>query len=478
MRPIVLTRGRRLAAKWQSIQRAALAVVVLSQRDEDRNERLWYFPTSLFEELQTLAPQGSVEAALKDQTRVESAYRRFGNASITVTWKALTALMAGTGEAPAASRDVIRGLSEFQSADGAYGSKVPRQHGHTINDCARHTAMALLIHMDFGEDRTPGAIMARFERPVRWLLGPAALGSGGWAFEQSSRSQQEGLGGTSTVACIMALARFVTVCGEGPLQANGLLGLIKDKLSLSLGALASSRTASGLWDLRNEGLPTETRVAESAYIISGIRYAINNGELLSLVNDASNVLLDMQRGLLDVGTPLEQGWPAESGGLSVSLAATVCALHALSDLKPEQLRDKDRKLILSAEERLVRDIVRDNAWEFLRSWDWATLVELASHKVGPVPALDLSRLSGALTKVSAAKANGRVSPATLRGVPTEARAAVRYCLTRGLRVPLRDTPSSKLRSASGEFVRKSGWVVWTVLISAAVGFLLSKLSLK
>jgi hypothetical protein len=478
MQPSIFAKEGRILGKWKRVQGAALSVVALSQRDEDPSERLWYLPTSLFEELQTLAPPGSVEAKARDEVHVDRAYRRFGYPSITVSWKALAAIATATSARPAAAREVIRGLKEFQSPDGAYGSKVPRQHGHTINECARHTAMALLIQMDFGEDQTPASLIARFERPISWLLGPAALPEGGWAFEQSVRSQQEGLGGTSTVACIMALSRFAAICGPATLKAKGVYELIQEQVSKSLRALAAHRTSSGTWDLRNEGLPTETRVAESAYIVSGIRYAVRAGALASLDEEAPEILRDMQEGLLQVGLPLERGWPAEAAGLSVSPSATICALHALSDLKPHNLDTKERQLVAAAETRLLEELGRDNIWEFLRTWDWATLAELSSARVGPIGLSEWSKLYSTIVSVKQAKDASRLSRAVLRRLPMAARMAARYCLTRGLSIPLRDTLSSKMRSASSEFMQKSAWAAWTTLIGIVVGFLLSKLNLK
>src|ERR1700685_3882388 len=84
-------------SEWRRIQRAALAVTCLSQRDEDSDERLWYFPSSLFEELQTLAPPASNEARLKAPPSSQASFRRFGNPSITVSWKALLAIETATG---------------------------------------------------------------------------------------------------------------------------------------------------------------------------------------------------------------------------------------------------------------------------------------------------------------------------------------------------------------------------------------------
>lgn len=320
-----LTRRRGIEAKWKPIQKAALTVTLLSQRDEDREERLWYFPASLFEELQTLAPADSDEAGSKAKPLSQAAYGRFGNPSITVSWKALVAIEAATGARPVASRDVIRDLAGFQSPDGAYGSKVPRHPGFTINDCARHTAMALLIQMSFGNEQSPIATYSKFERPVRWLVGKAALPEGGWAFEQSERSQSQGLGATSTVACIMALSKFVQMCGRGELEKDGLYTLIKDKVAQSFHALVTANI-SGTWDLRNEGLPFETRVAESSYIISGVRHAIRHAALSELAPRSAQMLRELQFDLLSVGIPLAHGWPSEVGGLTISLAATACAL--------------------------------------------------------------------------------------------------------------------------------------------------------
>ena len=474
----IVTSGSTLEARWKRIQKAALTVTLLSQRDEDSNERLWYFPASLFEELQTLAPPDSLEAGSKAKPLSQAAFGRFGNPSITVSWKALVAIEAVTGSRPVASREVIPDLVHFQSPDGAYGSKVPRHPGYTytINDCARHTAMALLIQMSFGSEQSSTSILGKFERLVRWLVGPAGLEEGGWAFEQSERSQKQGLGPTSTASCIMALSKFVQMCDRENLP-HDLYELIRQKVVRSLAALVETST-SGTWDLRNEGLPLETRVAESAYIISCIRHAIRHGALEELEPQSMDILRKLQLGLISVGVPLKHGWPSGIGGLSISPAATVCALHALSDLDIQELPNEARELLGAAEQRMLSDVCRDNGWEFLRGWDWATLAELSIVKIGPMSPFESNKLFKKVSAVKVARSHGHLNRFVLRGLPAESRMPVEYCLTRGQRVAMNETMASKFRASTAEFLKKSSWSVWTTLVGIAVLFLLSKFGLK
>jgi hypothetical protein len=468
-------RARRL---WKSIQLSAVTVLVLSRRDEEQNERLWYLPASRFEELQTLAPPGSEESKAKATFVPGSAFRKFGNPSITVSWKALAAIETATGTRPIEAREVIRDIAEFQSPAGAYGSKIVRKdQNFSINENARHTAMALLVQMLFGADQGPVSIFSRFERLVRWMVSETVfLPGGGWSFEQSEVSKRQGLGATSTIACLMALCQFVKMCNRDQLEESGLFALIQDKVALSLQALVRART-SGIWDLRNEGLPLETRTAESAYVISGVRYAIRFGALAELTSgliDAEKALRELQMDLVAVALPLGHGWPADVGGLSVSPAATICSLHALLGFPVQQLPAEQRSLINAAEERMLTDIRRDNGWEFLRTWDWATLAEISTAKIGPLARPEWNELLKSIAAVREAKSNGRLSKSVLRHLPVESRLPLRYCLTRGGAISLHDNLLANITSSSTEFIKRSSWGAWTAVISFFVGLLLAK----
>jgi hypothetical protein len=464
--------------QWRQIQLAALSVLTLSRRDEEPNERLWYHPASRFEELQTLAPPGSEEIKAKAQFVPDRAFRKFGNASITVSWKALIAIETATDIRPIESREVIEDIAKFQSATTAnYGSKIHRKdRNFSINENARHTAMALLVQMSFGEDQGPVTIFSRFERPVQWLITEAILPDGGWQFEQSEASKKQGIGATSTIACLMALCQFVKICNRAELKEAGLFEPIRDKVNLSLRALTAARV-NGIWDLRNEGLAPETRIAESAYVVSGLRHAIRFGGLTELADgiiDVQQILRQLQLDLLSIAIPLGQGWPADVGGLSISPAATICSLHALSDLPLEGLPREMCALISAAEERILTDIRRDNGWEFLRTWDWATLAELSTAKIGPLAPSDWRALLKNIAAVHEAKSLGQLSKSVLRRLPPESISAVQYCLTRGGAISLRDSAASNITNSIAEFLKRSGWGLWTAVISFFVGLLLAK----
>jgi len=467
-----------LQTRWKPIQLAALSVLNLSRRDEETDERLWYFPVSRFEELQTLAPRNSKEWRTKAQFKPGTAYRKFGNCSITVSWKALIAIEATTGMRPAEASEVIRDLTGFQSPKGNYGSKAPRKDNNvTVIENARHTAMALLVQMLFGSDQGSANLFARLERPVRWLVSDTvALPSGGWSFDQSEESKQQGLGATSTIACIMALSQFVKICCREKLETVGLFDVIRQKVIQALPELVVSRT-DRIWDFRNEGLSSETRTAESAYVISGLRFAIQRGALLELVSpqlDASQILRSLQMDLLSIAAPLERGWPADVGGLSVAPAATICSLHALSDLSRANVPIEKYEIISAAEERMLSDLRRDSGWEFLRTWDWATLAEIATARVGPITYYESNTLMKRIAKVRDAKLSGRLSMLTLRHLHPDSRKPVRYCLTRGEAVPLKDSFAAVVMKVGSAFIQKSGFAVWSAIISFVVALILAK----
>jgi hypothetical protein len=463
---------------WKHLQLAALSVLSLSRRDDQPNERLWYYPASRFEELQSLAPPGSEEFKAKAQFEPNNAFRKFGNASITVSWKALTAIEAATGMRPAQSSEIAQDVAEFRSpTTGNYGSKVYRKEGNfTINENARHTAMALLTQMSFGTDQKPATTFSRFERPVRWLITNAILPDGGWAFEQTEESKRDGLGATSTIAGLMALSQFVKNCGRHKLIEAELFNPIREEVILSLRKLIAARK-NGIWDLSNEGLPPETRVAESAYVISGLRHAIrygNLGELVDGVIDVEEILRRFQLDLLSIAVPLGYGWPANIGGLSISPAATICSLHAVCDLPPAMMTVEMRDLVQRADERLLADVRRDNGWEFLRTWDWATLAELTTARIGPVSLSEWRALSKGIAAVRDAKRLGRLSTSVLRRVPAEGRLAVHYCLTRGGTISVRHSLTSHVADAALELLKRTGWGIWTAGIGFFVGILLAK----
>jgi hypothetical protein len=467
-----------LKRRWRPFQLAALALVLLSRRDDEPDERLWYFPSSQFEELQTLAPPGSEEAKYKASPMSGTAFRRFGNASVTVSWKSLVAIESAIGLRPVDAREVIRDLSGFQSPAGLYGSKRRRKDGVvSINENARHTAMSLLVQMHFGEDRAPTSIYARFRRQIDWLLNEAMLPDGGWPFEQTEESKKEGLGATSTTACLMAISQFEKLCRLRESDQRVLPSNLCENVTRSVKALLDAR-ADGIWDLRNEGLPLETRVAESAYIISGIRHAMKFGALSSLVDerlDMRAVLRALQSDLLSLAMPFGRGWPANIGGLSISSAATICALHAISGIEPSELNPAERELISNSENHVITSLTRDNGWELLRTWDWATLAEYASVKIGPLSSKEWSSFAKKIGSVRRAHMSGRLTPYVLYKVPSVSRSAVVYCLTRGRGLTAHHAIRPRVVSSFLEFAGKSFWVSWAAGISFVTGLILARL---
>jgi hypothetical protein len=331
----------------------------------------------------------------------------------------------------------------------------------------------LLIQMSFGHEQSAHAILTKFETPIRWLVMEAILERGGWAFEQTARSQAEGLGATSTVACVMALSKFYQLCEGSEFEASELGGTIRQKVSASLDELVAASN-QGTWDLRNEGLPLETRVAESAYVISGLRHAIERAALLKLYPNAAEVLRHLQVSLLSVGLPLKHGWPSGLGGLSVSPAASICALHALIDFDRNTLPAEARSFLSAAESRILVDVCRDNGWEFLRTWDWATLAEISSTRIGPMMGFKWRRLAKSADLVQRAKQKQKVGHLTLWRLPKDSRGAIEYVLSRGGRVLLRDSIVTRAGRLSLDFFVRSSWAVWTAGIGLILGYVLSR----
>lgn len=402
--------GRRSSdnKRWAELRDAALSVVWLSQRDEG----LWYYPSSPFDRSLSYAPGGSSEEEIRTG--------EFGAASISVSWVALRALSKVLGDARPQVDQVLQALTRHRSTDGAYGSLAARANAPAmINKSARHVATAMLLRMAFN----PEAPHQELEQSARWLTQTHPSGSG-WPFAEADR--ERGPGPTTTSYCIAALTHFRARFESrvDPTLVLQIGRVLDESFSWLVGARQSY-----LWDGGSEGIVEATRTADSAYIVWTLAHAVaamrNRGP-----DDAADATLRFRRDFLAHALPTG-GWPANEVSAVAALSATICSLFALTtDVAPNIYAPAELETIRAAEAFVLGSMDQPLSWRRLRMWDWATLAVLAEDRCAPLSEADRLSYASLLAGMKAVARRSDDPERVLTALPRQSQAAALYCLTR------------------------------------------------
>ena len=369
------------------------------------------------------APEGSTDLDIK---KPHPSTLPFGLPSISVSWKALSALSAATGLRPKAADSVLSALVQYRSSNMAYGSRSAVFGAPlSINESPRHTGMAVLLRLLFSKDVNSVSLLQDLFPTIRWLI-DVHLDGGGWSFEQKLREQ--GLGPITTAAALAGLCVFAKRMHGSQLLWDELKANLNHTVRTAFAALLKARVGT-LWLNSNEGGAEVNQVADSSLIISLLSLSTDLGALEDIENGSARRVHQLKRDLISIS--LQDGWPGHIGGRTSVISASVCALQALSNMNVQQLTTSELARVRSAHNRVLSDFAKLDTWQNLRLWDWACLTELAVARVGSLKQSESAKLERVVVEIRTARANEAMSSHLLKRVSGNAGRAVLYSLTRG-----------------------------------------------
>lgn len=421
------------AANWIEIRDAAFVVVALTRRKTG----LWCLPTSPDELNVLYAPSGTREFKIRQLDD-------FGNASITVTLKALWSLASAVGTNPPFHSETLEALRAHREPGGGYGSAAFRKDGQaTINPVARHTASALLLRLAWEEVRTSTLSVAELEKTFAWLL-DNMLPDGGWAYDKNQ--PQSGMGMSSTASSIAALCRYIDMVPDiaGPHGS----ARISDGYSAVRKAYQAliQRADRGTWRGANDGVPFDRHVVDSAFCIGLLLDADKNGTLREAIGaelpGPETLLADF------VASGTDDGWPASIDDKVGSVSATISALDLISSGRGSESDHLTK--IRRAEDQVLTAWTHGRLEQTLRMWDWACLLTYASRKGGPLQEFDRDRHLKTVSAIRLAWEDNSLSTKHISLVTKRIRPTVKYSLTQGGRHPPKSYATSIVSGVNKE----------------------------
>jgi TIR domain len=389
---------------WSRIATACGFLIPLAQRDTG----LWAFPTNYPDGRQAYAAPGTKE----EKDRLSGP---FGFESITITWNALEAIDRLFSHRPVDIFEfALADIADCRKGD-AFGSRSSSYQGSHVNPSTRHTALAVLSFLSFGRGSGRKQEFNSLERTVRWVLSTQKRKTGGWAFDQETRKDEEPM---SMASCIAALSCFVNAFVDGRFLTEALRNKIDRAVKRGFDRLIEMSSPTTLWNPRYE----ETHVVDNAFVFDMLNVAVDRGSIGSMIPNVAKRMRDVQQCYIEFA--LTDGWPEKPGGKEPALAATINALFVVEHLIPNS------PLVSRATDFVFNQILHNDAGAHLKGWDWIMLGRLAArhHTLSEAHSL---KIVSAVRELQIAVANRRLSKTGLDRIPREARAPSIYILTRG-----------------------------------------------
>jgi hypothetical protein len=432
--------------KWERTRRAALAVTIATQREGG----LWALPSSKTDMDRRVAKTGSQT----DRIRSEES---FGFPSISVTWSALTALAVNLGSPPRGELDnAIRAAEELRKENGAYGIRGPGWKAEdTILSSARHSAMALLAHLDFGEELRPRPTFEHMMETARWIS-EQALRSGGWAYRETLAIDDD-LDPLSVAYALAALTEFASRY-RANLDADFMHSAA---LAITAGydRLISS-SSDPYWTF--EHVVAETQCADSLEVIRMVARA-TEGDVLRAARPTASA--DLKRRVTKMAQDvIGGGLPQTPRSKLPAFASSIGLLLTASELGM-RLNDEVENIVTNY---VFRQLSVRNIWESLTTWDWTVLARLAGRRCAANDSVGLSEVVGCSRRTRASSFAGRLTRQMLGPIPYPAQTAMLFALSRG-------NPGTVPRGRSALVYRAlPGWArtILEQVPGAIVGYLL------
>jgi hypothetical protein len=353
--------ARSTEPSWTAIQEAALQVVLLSRREDG----FWPLPTTLSEVSETYADVGTLEHKLRSANK-------FGSPSITVSFNALAALKAGLGEVPRETADLtLRQIDSHRGAHGGYGTPVPRMGKTEVNAVPRHTAMAIMAHLEFNRTRSLENLRLHVEPSIDWLL-LNQLKAGGWPYDRTSG--REMLGYVSTASSICAFQTYLDMFED---TARSKRKRIITAISKALVALAKAQKG-GIWN--GDGSPPDNQVRDAAFALRLLLKGDKEGLVVKSLPDFLATIDEMIVRFSSI--VVAGGWPKRPHESASDFAATVSALFVIQEAgNPAKI---EQEKLLAFEATLLENWQDSDVAPLLTAWNWQCLSILASRFAGPI----------------------------------------------------------------------------------------------
>jgi hypothetical protein len=350
-----------MEAAWTAIQEAALQVVLLSRREDG----FWPLPTTVSEVSETYADVGTLEHKLRSANK-------FGSPSITVSFNALSALKAGLGEVPREIADhTLRQIDSHRGAHGGYGTPVPRMGQTEVNAVPRHTAMAIVAHLEFNRTRSLENLRLHLEPSIDWLL-LNQLKTGGWPYDRTSG--REMLGYVSTASTICAFQTYLDMFEDAAKSKHKRL---ITAISKALVALAKAQKG-GVWN--GDGSPPENQVRDAAFALRLLLRANKEGLVAKSLPDFLATIDEMVIRFSSI--VVAGGWPKRPLESASDFPATVSALFVIQvSGNPAKI---EQEKLLAFEATLLENWQDSDVAPLLTAWNWQCLAILASRFTGPI----------------------------------------------------------------------------------------------
>jgi hypothetical protein len=440
-------------AKWTEIRDRAFHVVLLTCREDG----FWALPTVRSEVRDTYSVPGAPEDNIRKSDK-------FGSPSITVSFNALTALASVLGAIPRLTADqTLAQIDTHRGRHGGYGSLTQRMNQWEVNAVPRHTAMAVIAHLEFGSGDAPDSLRKHLAPSISWLLSNQSK-SGGWPYDWTN--PPHALGFLSTASAICALKMYLSLLGDGDRQFTKL---IPKAISKALVALATEQK-DGVWS--GDGSPLDKQVRDTAFALRLLQKVNREGQLDRLTPASSNLVGTMVERF--AGGALNDGWPKRAGENVSNVAGSVSALAVILDagdsagIPPEKLRLVDATILKSWK--------TGDAPQHLAAWDWQCLAILASRVSGPITGSQATVIENSCQTLRAKLLIRKLKQNDLKKIDGSIRETVTFALTAGTgfqSVPIHQQFLSSLRWIAQKVSEKllvQGVIALLGLILAALIF--------
>lgn len=435
--------------EWQQIRDLSYQIVRLTQRQDF----FWGLPTTESEIHHTFAPAGSTE-------NVERKKEKFGHPSITVSYRALTALVPALEQgASKITSATLKAILSHRAPEGGYGSPYSRRDDVEINAVPRHTAMGLLSALVFAPKFGFPIARDKVVQSVIWLLGTRSRKSG-WPYDHKSKSPEFGF--LSTSSSIAALCLYLDHFLDCPSDQKAKIevAIVEAFAALEL------KQNNGAWT--GDGIPIEYQIRDSAFAIQLMYLADRNGRLSGLIDGGRGKIGSLLQHFVEIA--LRDGWAATVGENVANPQATVSGLEAISS--------SDGFVTIEASTLLKFENLILSAWKegrlsaSMTGWDWQCLLTLATSKVGPIKENDVQNIDKKILWAEDLARNAKFFMNDLNQFDTRIRKVVEFVLASGGGVL--PSPKSFIRKVAAEFPSVPAKIVIGLVVALvfAVGSLI------
>jgi len=427
---------------WAHIRDAVFEVVVLTQRGND----LWSLPTIPRELGDDWALPESPESEIRS-------HEAFGHSSITVSFNALTALAAVTGDKhPRSTNATLAAIETRRGRHGGYGSPSERMYDDTVNAVPRHTAMAAVAQLVFS---AAADLAVHLQPSMKWLLDKQKK-SGGWSYDWSRQSLR--LGSQSTASAICALCLYAELPGapreivrrSSSAVAKAYAGLLRCE-------------CDGVWQGKDDGVPERFEVRDAAFVIRLLRLADRSGTLSRMISDDSETIEDLVARLS--GRLRQAGWPATRDSTAPDVIASISVLHLMGETGGRASLDDE--LLHSVEQAILATWRNGELAARMTAWDWQCLALLAAQRAGPMDATAIRNANARLASVRSAWLSRKLRTADLTRLDVTARESLTFAMTegRGLR---KRSARERLAVAAKRLGKLTVEHVWAMIVGLVV----------